>query len=140
MPIHIKVFFTVLVAFLILDSIWLGWLARDFYVSHMGDMMNMEDGKVRLNYVAAALVYVLLAAGVVAFPLARVSAETPTVSVFFWGCLLGAVIYGVYDMTNKATLKEWPLVLITIDVLWGAVVCGTVTVIGRWARDGVFAA
>ena len=40
------------------------------------------------------------------------------------GAVLGLVIYGVYDFTNYATLRDWPLTLVFVDVAWGAVICG----------------
>jgi uncharacterized membrane protein len=40
------------------------------------------------------------------------------------GALLGLVAYGTYDLTNQATLKDWPWVVTLTDLAWGAFVTG----------------
>jgi uncharacterized membrane protein len=50
------------------------------------------------------------------------------VSAFIWGALFGVTVYSVYDLTNRATLRRWPLKLVFIDILWGGVICGNATV------------
>ena len=43
------------------------------------------------------------------------------------GALFGLVVYGVYDLTNYSTLREWPLRLTIADIVWGAVACAAVS-------------
>ena len=36
--------------------------------------------------------------------------------------LFGLFVYGVYDLTNYATLKNWTLEFVLKDTLWGGIV------------------
>lgn len=96
----------------ILDGLWLGVIAREFYRSQM-----VAVAAENFNLVPAALFYFLYPLGVLFVAL------TPPAQG--WGealgrsALLGLVAYGVYDMTNMATLKVWPLKLALTDMAWG---------------------
>lgn len=140
MSIHIKLFGVLLAVLVVLDTIWLGFVAKDFYVSHMGPFMAIENGKARIGYGAAGAVYFLLTIGLLFFALERVSAESGLLTAFFWGWLFGLVVYGVYDFTNRATLSDWPVPLIAVDMLWGAFACGLATLAAKYARDTWFVA
>jgi uncharacterized membrane protein len=96
----------------ILDGLWLGLIAREFYRSQM-----VAVAAENFNLVPAALFYFLYPLGVL-----FVALTPPAQS---WGealgrsARLGLVAYGVYDMTNMATLKAWPLKLALTDMAWG---------------------
>jgi uncharacterized membrane protein len=85
---------------------------------------------------AAALVYVLLALGVVAFVLPRAAGLVSAGAM--WGALLGLVIYGLYNLTNYSTLARWPLAMTIVDIAWGAFACAAaaaaVTMADSWMR------
>ena len=49
--------------------------------------------------------------------------------LFLRGALLGLAAYGAYDLTNQATLKNWPLSITIVDMLWGTLATGLVCVI-----------
>ena len=51
-------------------------------------------------------------------------ARTP-LEALAYGALFGLVSYGLYDLTNHATLRDWPAVLTIVDITWGVVICGT---------------
>ncbi len=114
-----------LATFCVLDFLWLGVVAKPLYQAEVGSLM-LE----RPNFAAAAVLYVLLAAGLVYF------AVIPGVDAgSFWravarGALLGLVVYGVYDLTNLAVLKGWTVAVTAADVAWGIVVCGASTAAG----------
>ena len=120
----IKNFLIPLIVIPILDFIWLGMIASDFYKQRMEGLINVEDGRMQIVYWSAGVVYVLLALAIAFF------AEPMIESTDYWwvatlnSAFLGFIIYGVYDFTNHATLKAWPLDLIAADVLWGSFVCG----------------
>jgi uncharacterized membrane protein len=61
---------------------------------------------------------VLLRAGLALFPAPRASSVE---SAAAYGALFGLVVYGVYDFTNLATLRHYPLPLALVDVAWGTV-------------------
>lgn len=110
-----------LVSLIVLDAIWLGLLMSDFYRRQLAPVARMVDGRLDVVWPAAALVYPLLAGGLTLFVLrtARTSSEAALL-----GAAFGIVTYGVYDLTNQATLREWPVLLTAVDIAWGALLCG----------------
>lgn len=123
----LKLFVLSIVAFAALDTVWLGYVMSNFYKQWLGPLARLNaDGSFNINFAAAIGVYLLLAAGVVFFVLPRVSGMDP-VSIFMYGALMGLIVYGVYDLTNAATLTRWPLNLILADVAWGAFATGVTT-------------
>lgn len=114
-------FAAALVSLIALDALWLGFLMNAFYKKQLAPLARMSGGNLAPNWPAAAMVYLLLAAGVVILVLAR--ARSP-LDALTYGAFLGLVIYGVYDFTNYATLRDWPLTLVLVDVAWGGVLCG----------------
>jgi uncharacterized membrane protein len=40
------------------------------------------------------------------------------------GALFGFIAYATYDLSNLATLRNWPVSLALIDMAWGAVLSG----------------
>ena len=51
--IYVKAYIGVLIAFIVLDAIWLGLIAKSLYVSQLGDLMRDNP-----NMLAAALFYI----------------------------------------------------------------------------------
>ena len=115
------------VAFLVIDGIWLGLIARNFYASQLGDLMR--DNIVILP---AAVFYLFYAAGLV-FLAVRPGSEVTLASVAGYGALVGALAYGTYDMTNWSTVKNWPPLMSMVDLVWGTVLSATAAVIGAVA-------
>ena len=105
------------VAFVVLDGVWLGLLMRNFYRDQLAPIARLAHGGIAPNWPAALVVYVLLGSGIAVFVLPRAS-TAPLAAAY--GALFGLVVYGVYDFTNYATLRQWPLVLALSDVAWGA--------------------
>lgn len=124
-----------LIALAVVDFLWIGMLAQKFYVEQFGPVGRIADGKFQVIYWAAVMVYLLLAFAITAFALPKVMPEHSWTTAFIWGALLGLSVYGVYDMTNHATLTHWPLKLAFVDMAWGGFLCGVVTVIGKLLRD-----
>jgi uncharacterized membrane protein len=111
-----------MVSFILLDTLWLGFVMNGFYKTNLAPLARMSGGNLTPIWPAAALVYPLLAAGITFFVLAR--ARSP-LEALAYGALIGVVIYGVYDFTNYSTLRDWPLALALVDLAWGAVICGS---------------
>ena len=120
----LKLFVLSMVIFAFLDAIWIGYIMLNNYKKWFGSLANLNaDGSFHINYVSAVGVYVLLAAGIVFFVLPRVAGASP-LQIFLTGAFMGLIIYGVYDLTNSATLTRWPLNLILVDMAWGAFATG----------------
>ncbi len=123
----IKIFLVSMFLFAFLDAIWIGYLMSERYKEWFGTLARLNpDGTWNINFIAGVAVYVLLAAAIVLFVIPRVTGLS-LASVFMYGALLGGITYGVYDLTNAATLIRWPLTLIMADVAWGAFVTGVVS-------------
>lgn len=115
-------FGTAAIALAALDYLWLGLLMSDFYRTQLAPIARMADGAMAPVWPSALLVYVLLAAGIAVFVVPRATTWSGAAA---FGALFGMVIYGVYDLTNHATLASWPLAVALVDIAWGTVLCAT---------------
>lgn len=110
----IKLYFISLLTFFIVDMFWLGLIAKNFYSKYLGFIMTKE-----INWVAAIIFYLLFIIGLVVFviiPGIEAKSITKTISL---AMLFGLITYATYDLTNLATLKNWPLNVTIIDLIWG---------------------
>ena len=99
----------------LLDGLWLGWVARDFYRREVGDLMAAEVAKT-----PALVFYFAYPAGLLALSLNPLPASAT--AAMARAALVGLVVYGVYDLSNMATLRHWSLKLALVDVAWGVLV------------------
>lgn len=127
----LKSFFVALIAFTVLDFAWLGFVVKDFNMRQLADIGRIENGEFKMLYIPAGLTYVLMAIAVSFFILPRIEASTPYWQTFLCGALMGLIVYGVFDMTNLAILKNYPLPFVFADIAWGCFVFGAVTLIAR---------
>src|SRR5437667_12803298 len=116
-------FLVALITFGVLDGLWLGVFMGGFYKSQLSPLARMSGDKLAPLWGPALFVYVLLAFGIVAFVLPRNYDDASILR----GALFGVVVYGVYDLTNLATLRAWPVLLTMIDIVWGATASAFVT-------------
>lgn len=110
-------------ALVVLDLVWIGLIASNFYKNQTGHLLNMVDGNMQVNIPAALATWAVIVTGVQIFVFPRAGASASLIQVLLWGAIFGAVVYAVYDLTNYALLKDWPLAVTVVDILWGAVVC-----------------
>lgn len=120
----IKSYLITLSVFLILDFIWLGLVAKNFYQQHISGLM-----KANINWPAAIIFYLIFAAGLVIFVINPSLDSGSWLKAISLGTLFGFIAYATYDLTNLATLKEWPLLITIIDLIWGAFVAGMTSVL-----------
>lgn len=117
-----------LITFLIIDGIWLSVTMSRLYATRIGDLLSATP-----NFTAAGVFYVLYIAGLTVLILQpALLAQTGLTNVFLKGALFGLVAYATYDLTNLAVLKNWPVSITIIDMIWGALLTGTVSVITVW--------
>ncbi len=121
----LKAYFGALLAFSIMDAIWLGSIATDFYFDHLGAFLRDEP-----NWFAAVIFYLSYIFGIVYFAI-RPSLKTGNrFTVLRDGCFLGLLAYATYDMTNLATVKEWPVIVTVVDIIWGMIITSTSALLG----------
>lgn len=118
----LKLFFIALVALPAIDFLWIGVLMANFYKTEFGTLMRSQ-----MLYGAAVVVYIFLALGIAIFVLPRAGEQIR--SLLFYGFLFGFTVYGIYDMTNLATIQGWTLKLSLVDMCWGGVLCALVTLL-----------
>ncbi len=114
-----------LVAFALLDLVWLGYVARGFYQSQVGTLLRTPP-----RWWAAALLYAVYAAGVTGFVVAPAQDGGTLATVAAAGAALGLVVYGTYDLTNLAVLRGWTPAAAAVDVAWGAAVSAAAAAAG----------
>jgi uncharacterized membrane protein len=114
-----------------LDVVWIGVLARPLYAHGIGHLMAA-----RPNLAAALAFYLLYAAGLMAFVVLR-QAPGDWRMAAAWGAAFGFTAYMTYDLTNLATLRDWPLALSFVDVAWGCVATGLAATAARLVADRV---
>lgn len=106
--------------FLLIDMVWLGLVARSFYTKHLGYIMADKA-----NFVVAFIFYAIFTFGLLFFVISPALAAQDPVKALTYGLLFGFITYATYDLTNMATLRDWPLIVTTVDLLWGTFLGGT---------------
>ena len=114
-----------LILMLALDALWLTFMLKRFYAPRIGPLMADSP-----QFTAAGVFYLIYAAGIAFFVVVPVvQSGAGAWKVFLTGALLGLLCYATYDLTNQATLRAWPLSLTVVDMAWGALLTGTVSLI-----------
>ncbi len=111
-------YFTILVILVIIDLIWL-FLQKDYYSNFV---YNFQGSKMNVRIVPAVLLYFILAYAIYTFAIKSKDVSNKT-DIIKRSALLGLIIYGIYDLTNYATLTKWTLHMTIIDITWGSLIC-----------------
>ena len=119
-----KLYMIALPVFFVIDMIWLGLVAKNFYQGQIGFLM-----KANVNWVAAIIFYLLFIVGLVIFVISPAVENNSLKQAILYGALFGLISYATYDLTNLATLKDWPLLVTIVDLIWGTVLGSTVSLI-----------
>ncbi len=119
--------------FMIFDFLWLGYVMKDFNLRQLAEIGRIENGDFKIQYAAAAGAYLFMALAIAFFVMPQIAAEDSIGSIFLRGALMGLILFGVYDMTNLAILKSYPLAFVAADMAWGTFVYGLVTVITSYS-------
>ena len=120
----IKLYLIALPVFLAIDMLWLGLIAKGFYSKQIGFLMKPD-----INWAAAVVFYLLFIVGLVLFVISPAIDKNSWTHALLFGALFGLITYATYDLTNLATLKDWPLVVTIVDLAWGAILAASVSTI-----------
>lgn len=128
-----KNYLIALVVFTLIDLVWLVFISRKLYQDKLGHLMAAK-----VNLPAAAIFYLLFIAAMVFFVINPALAKSSILYAVGAGAFFGLVTYATYDLTNLATLRDWPVVITVIDLAWGTFVTSatsalTTWISGRWA-------
>jgi uncharacterized membrane protein len=105
----------------VLDLLWLGVLMKDFYRMHLGHLMRAD-----IVWPGAIAFYVLFTFGLMYFAVYPALAAGDVTKALFLGALFGFMTYMTYDLTNYATLTNWPIAVVVVDILWGTFLSATI--------------
>jgi uncharacterized membrane protein len=122
---YIKLYFITFAAFLAIDAVWLALVARTFYRRYLDWLMSANP-----NWIAALLFYLLFVVGVLVFVVIPGVEEDSLRTTLWRAALFGLVAYATYDLTNLATVKDWPLTITIVDMVWGTALSTAVAYVG----------
>ena len=108
-------------AFVVVDGLWLGLIARDFYADRLGELLRRP-----IRVAPAAAFYLCYTAGLVFLAVRPSQPGIALGEVALYGALVGFLAYGTYDMTNLSTLRDWPVTLAVVDIVWGTALSAAV--------------
>ncbi len=114
MLIFLKLYLISFVVFFAIDLVWLGIISKKLYQKEIGHLLKTD-----VNWIAALLFYFLFIGGLVIFVLMPAVDAGQIGRAILLGALFGFITYATYDLTNLATLKDWPLKITFIDLAWG---------------------
>lgn len=120
----LKTYFIALIVFFLIDLFWLVVVARKLYQQELGYIMSEKP-----NWIVAALFYLIFIAGLVFFVINPAKEKNSWVFALLVGMLFGFITYSTYDLTNLATLKDWPIKITIIDLIWGSSLGGLVSTV-----------
>jgi uncharacterized membrane protein len=106
-----------------IDLVWLGLVANAFYPHHLGHLLSAQ-----VQWIPAILFYLLYIAGIVYFAVKPAIEAGRAGRALVNGAFLGLVAYATYDLTNQATMRDWPVIVTVVDLMWGSVLTGSVAV------------
>ena len=124
---YLVLYLTTLIVLMVLDFLFLGVIAKGFFVSEVGNML----GEIKLA--PALLFYLLYVVGVLIFVSGGVAANCQT--TLLYGALFGLFCYATFDLTCLALLKHWSWSVAALDVSWGAVVTAVSSTAGLFVAD-----
>ena len=124
------IFIIATVIFFAIDMVWLGVIAKKFYRQKLGFILSPE-----VNWTAAIIFYLIFIGGILFFAVMPALKEESWKIAALNGSVLGLLCYATYDLTNMATLKKWPLVIVIVDMIWGTVLSGSVALLSYLAAN-----
>jgi uncharacterized membrane protein len=127
---YISLYLLTVPVFFAIDMVWLGLVANKFYQEKLAAFLGP------VNWTAAIIFYLIFIVGIIIFAVVPALQAGDVWKAVIFGALFGFFTYATYDLTNLATLKDWPLIVTLVDMVWGAVLSASVATasffIGRW--------
>jgi len=128
---YVKLYVLTVPIFFIIDLLWLGVVARGFYRRQLDFILSPQ-----VNWAAAVVFYLIYIAGILFFAVRPAMTNNSWGQAAVLGALFGFFTYATYDLTNLATIKNWPLIIVVVDIIWGVCLCTLVSLssfaISKW--------
>ena len=122
---YLKMYAGMLVVFLAIDLAWIGVVARNFYRKHIGFLLAETP-----VWSAALLFYALFVLGILVFVVLPGLEAGITRSTLLRAAFFGLVCYATFDLTCQALVKDWPIIVTVVDMVWGMVISAAVSTAG----------
>ncbi len=123
----LKTYAAGLTALLALDLVWIGFVANAFYKRELAGLARMDGDSFAIRLAPALVLYPLMVLGLQLLALPRAGGHVGGAAL--WGGFFGLVGYGIYDLTNYATLTQFSLRMTVVDMAWGSVLCAATAVV-----------
>jgi uncharacterized membrane protein len=124
---YLKLYLLTVPVFFAIDLVWLGVVAKGLYQKNLSHLLSPT-----VNWPAALLFYLMYIVGILLFAVRPALEADSVAKAALWGALFGFFTYATYDLTNLATLRDWPVKIVVIDIAWGAVLCTLVASASFW--------
>lgn len=111
--------------FFAIDIVWLRFVGQDVFRRQVGHLMRDD-----VNWLPALVFYLAFVVGILVFAVYPSVDKDSLLHALLLGALFGFFTYATYDLTNLATLRDWPLTVTIMDIVWGMVLTGAVSGIG----------
>jgi uncharacterized membrane protein len=115
-------FVLTMLVFFAIDLVWLGLVAKNFYARNMGEMLAPK-----VKWAAALIFYAIYIAGILAFVVFPAIEQESLARAAYMGAFLGLLCYATYDLTSYALIKNFPLNVVIVDLVWGTVLTTAVS-------------
>lgn len=116
-----------LISFLVFDSLWLGFVAKNYYRENLKHLIAKN-----FNKFAAISFYLIFVLGILIFAVSPALNNGDGIKAITLGGLFGFFTYATYDLTNLSTLKNWPIKITIIDIFWGIILTSAVSAAGYY--------
>ncbi len=117
---YFYVYLASVVVFFAIDMTWLGFIAVEFYKKHLGYLLGPVNWPVAISF------YLIFLVGLLIFAIAPALTAQSFKTALIMGALFGFFTYATYDLTNWATVRDWPAIVVFVDILWGTVLSALV--------------
>lgn len=121
---YVYIYLITFVVFFVIDLIWLTLISKNFYSTQIGHLMASKP-----NLVPALIFYLMFVGGIIVLALIPGLEAKSLAKTAYLAAIFGLLSYATYDLTNLATLKDWPLIVTVVDMIWGTFLATTTGVI-----------
>ncbi len=115
------IFVKTVIVLVALDYLWLGLFMKDFYVEQTHQVARINGGEFDVVLWGAVMVYFFIPLSIILYGTRKASSRW---DALFRGGVLGLTMYAIYEFTNIALVKNWPLSMALVDLCWGSILCG----------------
>jgi len=129
---YLAIYFSFLLSLVVIDLIWLLGIAKNLYRDEMGSLMASEP-----KLLAGLGFYLLYALGASIFVIIPAISKQSSLYAVQYGALFGLFCYMTYDLTNLAVIRDFPVRLAFIDIVWGSAVTAASATISYWVGTRV---